>query len=678
MAARFEQVRGDHKRAAAFWKASMDAMPEVNPGSKLAHLLDQAEAQRHTVDKNLAVLLDPENHAAGRPSQPSLPSYRSAGGGSSVAPTSTSEDAALYGPDPYSQGTAPVPWNVGSGGGAARATSSARTGTGLLGGYVPPAGAQPVQDDAEAFAPPELVKHEAKPAIGLRRRSAPVPAEQSVAEQPVMQPVEPPVMQAAAETVATASPKVQFLKNSESAQGPLTLTPVQMRSPIAESSSLDEVAEAPRQQELPALRGSEPLLRAAVRPVDPRDAAQRQLDAIAAGYSPWSGGTGYATHRTGEAGFDRLTILEAPFEMSGTVGDSTRFTLVVTPSFLDAGTADGKSLFQLGTAAVGATPAQQLSSGMGGEVQISTSNFGLSGGVTPYGFLVSNWIGRLNWRPAAGRFTFSFSRDAVKDSQLSYAGLHDPGSAGPTYPGDVWGGVIANTGGVQYGKGDANSGYYFGMGGQYLTGRNVLSNQRIDGVAGAYFKVLRLPDVGELTLGANFFGMHYANNLRFFTYGQGGYFSPNAYFLANLPFTFEGHGAGTASSSALHYTIGGAFGVQAFQEASSYYYPLQGPYLTKVTGPMVVVSAPLTTVVPNPQYPAQVVVGGNYDLHAQASYRLMDRWYLGGFLNVNNTRNYNSQTAGFFLRYMMRPQYAEEGGPTGIFPYQGQRPVMVP
>jgi hypothetical protein len=176
-------------------------------------------------------------------------------------------------------------------------------------------------------------------------------------------------------------------------------------------------------------------------------------------------------------------------------------------------------------------------------------------------------------------------------------------------------------------------------------------------------------------MGTNFFGMHYEHNLRFFTYGQGGYFSPNAYFLANLPFSFDGN-----YGRQLHYTIGGAFGVQAFQEASSLYFPLEGAYTTKTvtlqpgSGPV----APAPTVVANPSYPAQLVVGGNYDFHAEMSYHLMDRWYLGGFVSFNNTRNYESQTAGFFLRYMVRPQYPDETGPTGIFPYQGFRPVMVP
>ena len=41
------------------------------------------------------------------------------------------------------------------------------------------------------------------------------------------------------------------------------------------------------------------------------------------------------------------------------------------------------------------------------------------------------------------------------------------------FPGTIWGGVIANQGNVQFSRGDAQSGFYFGAGGQYLTGYNV-------------------------------------------------------------------------------------------------------------------------------------------------------------------------------------------------------------
>ena len=92
------------------------------------------------------------------------------------------------------------------------------------------------------------------------------------------------------------------------------------------------------------------------------------------------------------------------------------------------------------------------------------------------------------WKPGNGPITFTFSRDSVKDSQLSYAGLRDPAGNSLGTLGQIWGGVMANQGNVQYSRGDAESGFYFGAGGQYLTGYKVETNNRIDGSGGAYWR----------------------------------------------------------------------------------------------------------------------------------------------------------------------------------------------
>jgi hypothetical protein len=440
------------------------------------------------------------------------------------------------------------------------------------------------------------------------------------------------------------------------------------------------------ERSLPPLRGpwisqpSQPI----IRQVDPRTQTENQLASIEAGYSPWKGGTGFVSHRTGTPGFDQLTLLESPFEASATVAGSARVTAIVTPSLLDSGASTGLSTDRLGTAAANATPAQQNSTGVGGELQLSTSNLGLSAGTTPRGFLVPNVTGRLSWHPSSNPLSFVFAREGIKDSQLSYAGLRDPGSITSTFAGNIWGGVVSNAGNVQYA----------GLGGQYLTGLNVETNNRIDGVAGAYWKLISVPNSGELTVGANFFGMHYAHNLRYFTYGQGGYFSPDVYFLANVPFTVKGQ-----YGSNLHYLVAGALGLQAFQEDSSLYFPthvyssnpptttpvmpLNSSYPIGALHPVIPVPViPTPTVFNNPSYPSQSVVGGNYDLHAEISDHIIDRWYVGAFLSLNNTRDYANQTVGFFIRYMSRPQdttsEAAPDAPTGIFPYQGLRPLMVP
>ncbi len=417
------------------------------------------------------------------------------------------------------------------------------------------------------------------------------------------------------------------------------------------------------QENLPPLRG--PYRRTPIlRMPDPRQEAERQLASIEGGYSPWLGGSGFVNHRSGTAGYDSLAALEAPFEASGMLGTAARVTIIATPTFLDAGVPttspvlNGGISEQLGTAPANAVLEQQNAYGVAGQVQIAAQNFGVSLGYTPYGFLVNNVTGSLNWKPANGPFTFTLTRDSVTDSQLSWSGLHDPGSAGPGFAGNIWGGVISTGGEVQFGRGGADSGYYVSGGGQHITGVHVETNDRVDGDAGAYWRVKAIPDEGNLTLGVNFFGMHYSHDLDYFTYGQGGYFSPQAYFLANVPVTWNGQ-----YGDRVHYNVIGAFGVQAFQEDSSPYFPLDPA---------------IQTANKNLSYPNLTSVGDNYDLSAHVAYHLSDHWYAGAALEMNNTRSYNDQQIGFFVRFLIRPQYAADKGATGLFPMHGLRPFLAP
>jgi tetratricopeptide (TPR) repeat protein len=427
---------------------------------------------------------------------------------------------------------------------------------------------------------------------------------------------------------------------------------------------------------LPPLRGPWVRTQRQAPQLNPRDVAEQQLQKIESSYSGWLGGTATSAFRSGNLGYSRLVTLEAPFETSSPMGYQARFSLVPRPVFLDSGQADGSAVrsVQITTAAgrqraaipdpMGTLtgtdanpPAQQNAMGVGGDLQLAFPRFAIAGGYTPYGFLVSTFTARMMWKPADGPVIVTASRDSVKDSQLSYAGLRDPafGSNGPK-----WGGVVANQGALQFNHGDAQSGFYFAVGGQYLTGYNVRKNTRIDGTGGAYWRAYSAPEYGTLNIGANFFAMHYGNNQNAFTFGMGGYFSPQIYFLANVPFTWTGH-----YQTRWHYNITGGVGVQAFQENATPLWPLYAQRaLQAATG--------------NPMLPDFTSVGGNYDLHSQAAYQITPHLFAGGYLQANNTRNYNYASVGFYVRYIFREQPSAVAAPTGLFPADGLRPFNVP
>jgi cellulose synthase operon protein C len=390
-----------------------------------------------------------------------------------------------------------------------------------------------------------------------------------------------------------------------------------------------------------------------------REQVEEQLEILQGASSAWVGGSSGVDYRSGQPGYDRLAIYTGQIEGSSMLGPDVRATVITRPVLLDSGEATSTSTFQQGTLAAGAVPYLQSAAGIGGEFQLRTSSFAASLGYTPHGFLVENVTGGLYIHPPASHFTLTFSRDSIFDTQLSYAGLRDLGSKSATYVGNTWGGVMANAGQLQLAFGGSGSGWYIQGGGQYITGLHVENNERLDGDAGAYWAIWHHPEYGSLTLGMNFFGMHYDHNLRYFTYGQGGYFSPAAYMLAGVPFTFNGH-----YGPKFHYRVMGSLGAQAFQEDSTPYYPLD-PAIQYARN--------------NPYYPEQTSVSGNYSLDAEGAYAIAEHWYVGGYLNFNNSRDYASDKGGFFLRYLFRPQpMIEENGPTGLFPVQGLRPLQVP
>jgi tetratricopeptide (TPR) repeat protein len=411
----------------------------------------------------------------------------------------------------------------------------------------------------------------------------------------------------------------------------------------------------------------------------PRQEAESELATLEGLYSGWDGGTGIGRYRSGTPGLDRLTDVESPVEASAVLGRSVRLTAVARPVFLESGTLNtaaftGSNVPYLGTLPANSAnpPAQQLSSGIGGELQLTSRNFGIAAGYTPYNFLVQNITGHFRWSLFNGHFTFFGDRDSVKDTQLSYAGLRDPGTITPLYLGTVWGGVISSTGGARLDFGSGGSGFYLSGDGGILHGYHVLDNSKFEGSMGAYLRVKNWPAVGSLSLGASLFAMHYHYDEIGLSYGQGGYFSPNSYFIAAVPVTFNG-----SYKSNLHYLASGAFGVQTFQQDWEYFYPLDAGMQADLQATLGCTLAQLAAHT-CAEYPVSGNTGFNYAVNSEISYRVGEHWYLGGFVSANNTNNYNSVTGGFFFRYALRKQHSPEGYPTGLFPVDGFRPLRVP
>jgi tetratricopeptide (TPR) repeat protein len=416
-------------------------------------------------------------------------------------------------------------------------------------------------------------------------------------------------------------------------------------------------------------------------PMTPRQQAESELNSLEGSYSGWLGGTGLGRYRSGDSGLDRLYDAEVPVEASVVIERSMRLTAIAVPVFLNSGLLSNANFASGSVPYLGTQPAnaassigQQFSNGIGGELQLTTRNVALAVGYTPYEFLVHNITGRLRWSTLGNHVTLYGDRQPVKDTQLSYAGLYDPGASSSLALRPIWGGVIATAGGARLDLGSGVARFYVSGDGGILTGTHVQNNYRFGGTMGATFRVGNWPDHGSLVIGGALAGMHYDYDEVGLSYGQGGYFSPESYFLASVPVSFSGH-----YKTNFHYTIAAAFGVQTFEQAEAPFFPLD-PVLQSSFVPSngATCTGSQAASINCGEYPLTDTTAFNYSVSGEASYRFAEHWYGGGFLDSNNSNNYNNVTAGFFFRYVFRAQHSPEGYPAGLFRVDGLRPLQIP
>src|SRR3546814_12683577 len=86
---------------------------------------------------------------------------------------------------------------------------------------------------------------------------------------------------------------------------------------------------------------------------------------------------------------------------------------------------------------------------------------------------------------------------------------------------------------------------------------------------GAYYRFIQRRDE-ELKVGGNITYFSYDKNLRYFTMGHGGYFSPQNYVSFSVPAEY------IAKRDRVTYLIGGAIGIQDWEEDSTPVFPHDG------------------------------------------------------------------------------------------------------
>lgn len=400
--------------------------------------------------------------------------------------------------------------------------------------------------------------------------------------------------------------------------------------------------------------------------------------------------------RDGESGLSGLTEIKAPLEISGVPFDSSRLKLTVTPVSLNSGSTSGTTSNRFGTgalqqaqmveaatnaaaAAVGSTTTTTTTStttnadGTQSSTTTTTSsetdtattvnpsdyvadssgsqqasgvelNLALSGdsyhadvGTTPLGEDLSSLVGGVQWSPSLTNFSkliFTAERRAVTDSLLSYVGTRDKIS------GKRWGQVTKNGGGIQYSYDDGDAGLYAGINGYSYIGDNVPGNTGISSSAGFYVRPMR--DLhGEVKTGVNITFMDYDKNLSYYSYGQGGYFSPQNYISVSLPVDY------TQKYDDWDLTLGGSVGYQSYAQDTSAYFPGNQALQSELES---LVSAGYAD---SAYYDARNENGVSYNVHASGSYKINPNMSVGGQVGYDTFGDYSESTALVFFKYLL-------------------------
>ncbi|RWR02279.1 BscS [[Pantoea] beijingensis] len=401
--------------------------------------------------------------------------------------------------------------------------------------------------------------------------------------------------------------------------------------------------------------------------------------------------------RDGESGLSKLTEARAPLTWSSVPFGDSRFEFTVTPVSLNAGSADGQASRRFGTGALsqavsaavqtlknekvkkadgtdfsfddlnplttkglatlhsvqGAlssatdkadlnevtvdSPGSQSASGVELKLALSGDQYRIDLGSTPLGQDLTTLVGGIQWSPKITDYLtliLTGERRPITDSLLSYVGAKDKLS------GERWGRVTKNGGNALLSYDDGDAGFYAGAGAYSYLGENVASNNSLSANAGAYLRPFHYDD-RELKTGISMSWMDFSKNLSYYSYGQGGYFSPQDYVSVSFPIEFS------QKYNDLNVRIGGSLGYQSYSQDRSAYFPNDPQWQRE-----------LENAVANGYAREAFYSGGSkngigYNLHAGADYKVNKDVTVGGQLGYDTFGDFNESTAQLYFRYML-------------------------
>lgn len=378
-----------------------------------------------------------------------------------------------------------------------------------------------------------------------------------------------------------------------------------------------------------------------------RDWKEKKLAALIDRHSDWFSAAIDARNRSGTSGLSEFHSLEIPLEYKSPwhMNDEVFFRADLVK--LSAGDVD-PSNDRFGSMLLCQPPAPpcapdllgQSTQGVSVTAGYQRGDFSADIGTTPRNFPVSNTVGAIRQKGDLGEFGYSLeaSRRPVTASFLSFAGARDPNT------GKVWGGVVATGArlGLSLDKGET-FGFWSSLGWHNLTGRNVQSNRRIQVMAGEQWRMIN-EENRRFIVGLTAMYWNFSENAGEYTFGHGGYYSPNKYRSLALPVTYA------ARSPRFSYMLRGSVSVSRTQMLDAQFYPTDSA-LQQAAGNPVYAGGPSSK-------------GTGHSLMAACEYQAAPRLFAGGLFAIDRSDYYAPNRALVYLRYS--------------FDHAGAQPVFLP
>lgn len=255
-------------------------------------------------------------------------------------------------------------------------------------------------------------------------------------------------------------------------------------------------------------------------------------------------------------------------------------------------------------------------------------------GTTPSGMEVQNLVGGLRWDGDVGPFSYGLtvSRRPLTSSLLTFGGTRDPGT------GEVWGGILANGLRLNLSRDQGGTfGFWSNLSWHALTGENVPTNDRKILMGGFYGRVINEPD-RELSLGINASYWSFERNLGEFTFGHGGYYSPQSYASLSFPVTWE------ARTQRWAYILRAGISFSWSRLDDAPYYPGH-PDLQADAERL----EPVTGV--DPWYEGGSSHSTGYGIRGAFEYQITPHLFVGGSIGIDRSPFYEPNRGMLYLRY---------------------------